>query len=89
MEVPAINGWQHSPMECNNDDDAGEVAEDEEELIASDIETEVALDMQSLEEDLRNDDKAENISEDVMEDALEDVPECRVGESMVDAMDLE
>ena len=89
MEVPAINGWQNSPVESNNDDDAGEVAEDKEERIASDIETEVALDMQSLEEDLRNDDKAENLSENVMKDALEDVPECRVGESMVDAMDLE
>ena len=75
-------------MEYNNDNDAGEVAEDEEERIANDIETEVALDMQNLEEDLRTDVKAENVSEDVMEDALEDVMEYRVGKSMVNAMDL-
>ena len=41
MEIPAINGWQNSPVECKNEDDAGEVAEDEER-IANDIETEVA-----------------------------------------------
>ena len=87
MEVPAINGWQNSPVECNNEDDAGEVAEDEER-IANDIETEVALDMQDLEEDLRSDDKAGNVSEDIMGDALEDVTEYRVGESMVAAVDL-
>ena len=33
MEVPAINGWQNSPVESKNDDDAGEVAEDEEERL--------------------------------------------------------
>ena len=73
MEVPAINGWQNSPVESNNDDDAGEVAEDEEERIANDIETEVALDTQNLEKGLRTNDKAENVSEDIMEYALEDV----------------
>ena len=62
---------------------------DEEEQIANDIETEVALDTQNLEEDLRIDNKAEIVSEDVMEDALEDVMEYGVGKSMVDAMDLE